>query len=186
MSSLQSFISNPFNFHLFHLVLSIKSIILKFHQSNYVIQFLWLSSHIGIHGNKVTDNLAKSTSNLTCPALTQLRHTDFVPILRCHISNLWSTYWSNLPAEFATRYKNIVPNIQNKICFNNLNSPRSTIIQFNRLRTGHTLLPAHAYKLGLNDSPLCTLHFNKKVCDLPHFLFDCPSLHEKRFILLIL
>jgi hypothetical protein len=128
MSCLQALISNPFDSHLSSLVLIIKSIILKLHQDNYTIQFLWVSSHIGIHGNEFTDNLAKSTSNLICPSLTHLPRTDFIPILRRHISNLWCAYWSNLSAEFATRYKNIVPNVLNKTWFYNLNLPRSSII----------------------------------------------------------
>jgi hypothetical protein len=92
MSCLQSLISNPFDSHLFSLVLIIKSIILKLHQVNYTTQFLWVPSHIGIHGNEVADNLAKSTSNLICPPLTQLLRTDFIPILRRYISNLVYIY----------------------------------------------------------------------------------------------
>jgi hypothetical protein len=56
MSCLQAIISNPFDSHLSFLVLTIKSIILKLHQDNYTIQFLWVPSHIGMHGNEFADN----------------------------------------------------------------------------------------------------------------------------------
>ena len=58
--------------------------------------------------------------------------------------------------------------------------PRYSIVQFNRLRIGHHLLPSHTYKLNLNDSPFCTLHMEECICDLSHILFDCPSLSIKR------
>jgi ribonuclease HI len=59
MSCLQALISNPFDVHLSSLVLIIKSIILKLHQDNYTIQFLWIPSYIGLHGNEFADNLVK-------------------------------------------------------------------------------------------------------------------------------
>ncbi|KAF0754286.1 RNase H domain-containing protein [Aphis craccivora] len=62
----------------------------------------------------------------------------------------------------------------------NLNLSRSSIVHFNRLRSGYTFLPAHANKLDLNNSPLCTLHISESPCDLFHILFDCPSLLLKR------
>jgi len=51
------------------------------------------------------------------------------------------------------------------------------------LRLGHHLLPSHSFKLGLNDSPFCTLHLNECICDLSHILFDCPALQTKRITL---
>lgn len=54
------------------------------------------------------------------------------------------------------------------------------VIQLNRLRIGHYLLPSHDYKLNLNDSPFCTLHLDECLCDLSHILFDCPSLSINR------
>uniref|UniRef100_A0A2S2R880 RNase H type-1 domain-containing protein n=1 Tax=Sipha flava TaxID=143950 RepID=A0A2S2R880_9HEMI len=180
LSRLLALKSNPFNFHPSPLALCIKHITLTLHQSNYFIQFLWIPSHIVIYGNKVADSLAKFTYSLICPSLTQLPHTDFTPTIPHHIKHLWSSQWSNLPAKFATRYKHIVSIIPHKTWFNNLHLSRSTIIQFNRLRSGHTTLPAHAYKLDLNDSLFYTLHITEKPCDLSHILFDCPSLHLKR------
>ena len=184
MSCLQALNSNPFNSHLSPLILRIKSLIFTLNQLNYTIHFLWIPSHIGILGNEVADNLAKSTSNLVCPSLTQLPSSDFTLFIKRYISNLWSVYWNNLPANFASRYKYITPNILKNTWFNDLNLPRSLIVQFNRLRMGHTLLPGHSYKLGLNDSPFCTLHLYECVCDLPHILFVCPALHGKRLILI--
>ncbi|KAF0763903.1 RNA-directed DNA polymerase from mobile element jockey [Aphis craccivora] len=94
--------------------------------------------------------------------------------------NSRSTY-TGLPqgsclTEFAAKYKHIVLNIPHETLFNNLNLSKSSIVYFNRRRLGRTLLPVHAYKLELNDSPLCTLHTSESPCDLSDILFDCPSL----------
>ena len=129
----------------------------------------------------MADRLAKAASNTILPPLAQLPWTDFSPLLRRHVISLWSNHWNNLPAHFASKYKSIVPSISNKkTWFYNLDLPRSTIVRFNRLRVGHSFLPEHAYKLGLNDSPLCTLHITESFCDISHLLFDCPSLYSKR------
>ncbi|KAF0765352.1 RNase H domain-containing protein, partial [Aphis craccivora] len=183
LSCLLALNSNHFNSHLSPLVLRIKQITHTLHLSNYSIKFLWVPSHIGIRGNEVADSLAKSTSKLICPSLTLLPHTDFIPIIRHHTKLLWSLQWSNLPAEFAAKYKHIVPNIPHETWFNNLNLSRSSIVHFNRLRSGHSLLPAHAYKLDLNDSPFCILHISESPCNLSHILFDCPSLFLKHTLL---
>jgi ribonuclease HI len=180
LSCLQSLTSNPFNSHISPLILHIKSILFQLFQKKFTIQFLWVPSHVGIHGNEIADSLAKSSSNLICPSLSLIPWTDLVPILRHHVLTLWSTYWNNLPGHFASRYRSLVPVIHNKIWFKDLTLSRPLIIKFNRLRIGHHLLPSHAYKLNLNDSPLCTLHIEESICDLSHILFDCPSLSTKR------
>ncbi|KAL4142166.1 hypothetical protein QTP88_004679 [Uroleucon formosanum] len=185
MSCLQSLISNPFNSKLSPIVFQIKSYLYYLNQSNRLIQIIWIPSHIGIYGNEIADGLAKATSNTILPSPAQIPWTDFSPLLRLHITCLWSNHWNNLPAYFASKYKTIVPTISNKkTWFYNLDLPRSSIVRFNRLRVGHSLLPDHAYKLGLNDSPLCTLHTSESVCDISHLLFDCPSLYYKRMSLI--
>jgi len=114
MSCLQSLKSCPFNSKLSPFVFHIKSIINYLNETNYLIQFIWVSSHIDLHGNKVADSLAKSTSNLILTSFNQLPWTNFTPILQCHITNLWSNYWTNLTTNFASKFKNLVPIIQNK------------------------------------------------------------------------
>ena len=185
LSCLLALVSNPFNSKLSPLVLRIKSFIYYLNNSHRSIQFLWIPSHIGILGNEVADRLAKSTAITILPSPALLPWTDFSPLLRRHILSLWSTQWNKLPVGFASKYKNTAPIFSNnKTWFNNLNLPRSTTVRFNRLRVGHSLLPDHAYKLGLNDSPMCTLHTTENVCDLQHLLFHCPSLCSERLNLL--
>lgn len=49
---------------------------------------------------------------------------------------IWTSQWTNLPAKFATRYKNIVPNLLHTAWINNLNL-HGSILQFNSI--GYTL-----------------------------------------------
>jgi len=96
------------------LVLRIRSLTFYLYLLNYNIQFLWISSHTGIHGNEIADKLAKSTSNLICSSFTQLSQFDFTPLIQQFISNLWSSCWNNLLAGFALKYRNITSNIIKK------------------------------------------------------------------------
>jgi len=90
----------------------------------------------------------------------------------------------NLPANFASRYRDITPHILKNIWFNNLDLQRSHIVQFNRLCIGYSLLPSHSFNLNLNNSPLCTLHLSECICDFSHTLFTCPALKSERLILI--
>lgn len=58
----------------------------------------------------------------------------------------------------------------------------TTIVQFYHLHSGHTLPPAHAYKLDLNDAPFCTWHLTDSLW-YRHILFNCPFLHIKHTFL---
>ncbi|KAL4112254.1 hypothetical protein QTP88_016075 [Uroleucon formosanum] len=117
MSCLQSLNSFSLNSHPSPLFIGIKSILFSLSQLDFNIQFLWVPSHVGIRGNEYADSLAKSSSNFISPSFSPIPWSDFTPLLRHHIFNLWSAYWHNLPANFASKYKSIVPNIINNIWF---------------------------------------------------------------------
>ncbi|KAL4082943.1 hypothetical protein QTP88_029441 [Uroleucon formosanum] len=89
-------------------------------QLDFNMQFLWVPSHVGFRGNEYANSLAKSSSNFISPSFSLIPWSDFTPLLRHHIFNLWSAYWHNLPANFASKYKSIVPNIINNIWFRNV------------------------------------------------------------------
>lgn len=68
MYFLQSLNSFSLHSHLSPLILRIKSILFSLSQSDFNIQFLWVPSNVGIHGNEFLDFLAKSSSNFISPS----------------------------------------------------------------------------------------------------------------------
>jgi len=181
MSCLQSLITNPFNSKLSPLIFQIKHHLHLLNQSKFQVQLIWIPGHVGILGNEMADRLAKETSTNILPSLIRLPWTDFTPLLIRHVSKLWSLHWTNLPADFASKFKSnihIIPG--GKIWFQGLDLSRPYIIRQNRLRVGHSLLPSHSFKLNLNNSPLCTFHDTESPCDFIHLIFECPSLGQER------
>jgi hypothetical protein len=68
-----------------------------------------------------------STSSISLPSPCKIPSSDFIPILRQHINHFWSSYWNSLPANFASKYKSVVPVILKKIWFFNLKLSRTSI-----------------------------------------------------------
>jgi hypothetical protein len=180
MSYLQEFNSNPFNSHLSPLILRISPLFLpqiKKTITSIFFGFLVIQVYIVMRLQTTTLNLYPILS----PSFSQLLHSDFTPLIKQHSTNTWFSLWNNLPAGFASRYKNIIPNIIRKTWFNILLLHRPYILQFNRLRIGHHLLPSHSFKLGLNDSPFYTLHLNE--CSATYPIFYLTALPFKPNVL---
>lgn len=87
MSYLQSLNVNPFKSYLSSLVFCIRSILLCLRQSEFNIQFLWVPIvHEGIHGNEITDTLAKFSLFLSS-SYSLIPWPKFSSFLRRHIFN---------------------------------------------------------------------------------------------------
>ncbi|KAL4154598.1 hypothetical protein QTP88_000455 [Uroleucon formosanum] len=93
MSCLQPLNSFSLNSHPSPLIIRIKSILFSLGQLDFNMQFLWVPSHVGFRGNEYANSLAKSSSNFISPSLSPIPWSDFTPLLRHHIFNLWSAYW---------------------------------------------------------------------------------------------
>lgn len=155
---------------------SIRQYLYDLSLTEFVIECLWIPSHIGIQGNKIADSFSKSTSSLINPSSALIPWTDFFPLLKSHIDQIWINQWSSLPSNYASWYRNISPSIPHNPRFLNLNLSKKIISSFSHLRLGHTLLPSHSYKLSLKDSPLCTLHATESNYDISHILFQWSCL----------
>lgn len=59
--------------------------------------------------------------------------------------------------------------------FCSLELPRSVILVYSRLCLGHhNLLPKHLFRLSLNFSSFCSLHYDEVICNFHHILINCP------------
>ena len=112
---------------------------------------------------------------LRCP------YTDLVSLHRTSTQELWKLEWDSLPESYASSYRSLFKNIPSQPWFQSLKMSRATITKYTRLRTGHSLLPHHSFKLGLNNSPYCPLpNCSGEYCDFQHLLLNCSSLSIQR------
>ncbi|KAF0748096.1 RNase H domain-containing protein [Aphis craccivora] len=110
------------------------------------------------------DSLADSTANQSYSVPLRCPYTDIVTLHHSLFKNIYSQPW-----------------------FQSLKINRAVITKFTRFRTGHSLLPHHSFKLGLNNSTYCPLpNCFGEYADFQHLLINCPSLSIQRSQLKIL
>jgi hypothetical protein len=155
------------------LVLNIKASLFELYSQDIIIEFLWVPGHSGISGNEVADLLATSTKYSLIPSVRRIPSSDLLNILQTNYKQAWQDRWSSAAPDFAKWYRSLTPTIPRHPWF--VKQPLDSsyiIIRFTRFRLGHNLLPAHAFHLDLNDSPLCTRHTEETICDFSHILVD--------------
>jgi len=108
-------------------------------------------------------------------------YTDLILLHRRFIHKLKELKWCNLPASYASDYRQLSPKNHRQSWFHNLNINHHLIVLYFRLRLGHNLLPKYSFYLRFNQSPYWT-HSNcyHNSCDFRHLLLNCPSLSYSR------
>ena len=132
-------------------------------KQNKSVEFCWIPSHIGIHGNTKADKAAKVALKFD---ITQFRipYTDLKFHIKLYVNSLWQIHW-----DFCDTSK--LYSIQNKVnkpC--NIVLKREDEVIITRLRIGHSKL-THSYLLNKELQPECIS------CNCPlsiyHVLLEC-------------
>ncbi|GFV85054.1 putative rna-directed dna polymerase from transposon bs [Trichonephila clavipes] len=119
----------------------------------------WIPSHCGIHGNEQAGKLAKEASTLHPPCHpTTLRNAK--RLLRDKLRQKRISTLTDLAVGQRRAQLSALSRVEGVACF--------------RIITGHDYLQAHLFKIGLADSPLCTLC--KSVPMAGEHLSTCPAL----------
>ncbi|KAI5721502.1 hypothetical protein M8J77_021610 [Diaphorina citri] len=127
--------------------------------------FMWIPSHVGIHGNDKADLLAKETLYSTSPAIDKIPIQDFKHILKRKIMSSWHEDWEYLIGNKLRLIKE-----ENKPWHPPQTFSRRDQVTLTRLRIGHTNL-THVHLMRKEQPPEC----NVCQCNLTvkHILKDC-------------
>ncbi|KNZ72341.1 hypothetical protein J132_03867, partial [Termitomyces sp. J132] len=144
------------------------------------LQLHWSPGHKGFSPNKRADTLAKeaatgssSPRNLLPASLHSKPLLISIPALRqadqVATQVLWKCRWKKLP-----RYRAIatLPSKSYLRLISMLNRNQSAILM--QLRTGHTPLNAHLFRIKHSESPACLHCQGLTVETVQHFLLECP------------
>ena len=134
------------------------------------VVFLWIPSHVGIHGNTTVDQEAKDALNdpiTNC----QIPYTDFKFYIKQYVVKLWKNAWNELN---NNKLHEIKPELgENSYCFNN----RRDQVVISRCRIGHSR-NTHDYLLKNEPPPEC-IPCNCKY-SIKHIFLDCIDLADIR------
>ncbi|XP_031339499.1 uncharacterized protein LOC116168002 [Photinus pyralis] len=125
-------------------------------KSGKVVEFAWIPSHVGIHGNELVDAAAKRATRGTRVDVKDLRPTDLKAALRLAVGR--TAKW--IPPLTLTRTERV---------------------KIQRLRIGHTGL-THAYILRGEPPPMCQCGERIMVV---HIVCTCPNFVQTRTALQI-
>ena len=152
------------------LVLEILEWLFLLQHKQKVVRFCWVPAHVGVVGNELADQLAKSGVS-RIPVNRALPCSDYVPEIKQNMKSVWQFHWT---LEIGNKMREITDTI-NPWTYTCRERQQETTLC--RLRIGHTRL-THGFLMNGNPQPFC------EDCLVPltikHIFVECPSLIEIR------
>ena len=137
----------------------------KLYNTQKVVTFVWVPSHIGILGNEEADKAAKAALNQSIAAM-KIPFSDLKQNVTQHLKLKWQEHWSNQAFNKLLPIKPILG--PNK--YGNITNRRERAL-LSRLRIGHTYL-THSWLLRRENNPVCV--DCQSLLTVEHILISCP------------
>ena len=150
-------------------------VIYKLNKKNKTIEFCWIPSHVGIHGNEEADKAAKLALNNDISVNFVVPHSDKLPLIRQYVNSCWQTEWDKNSHQ---KLYEIMPLVGE---FNVSSLKRKDQVLIHRLRIGHTRL-THAFRMeNRPNPPECVFCYEQLT--VKHIMIFCGefSLIRRRF-----
>ena len=137
--------------------------------------FCWVPSHVGIRGNELADEAAKSACSRSIVDRPSIPYMDLYRPIKFYIWNKWQARWSSPALSTNRKYRSIRQSVS--IWPSVFDDDRRTEIVLCRLRIGHTHL-THQFLLRGENAPVCA-HCSCQLT-VEHILVHCPLFHAAR------
>jgi hypothetical protein len=179
---LQALRDPPITVKINHFIFYIRKLYTELVTNNKNITFLWVPSHLSIHGNEVADLAAKEASTKVIVANFSIPTNDCNISLKSNINLSWTQQYNLSTIDSIKWFHKIAPiisTINKKKWFEIIKLSRHQYTSLFRLRSGHSKIPDHLCKLKIINSNICTLCGNTPA-DLNHLFLLCPVTHFAR------
>jgi kelch-like protein 2/3 len=137
-----------------------------------LIQFCWIPSHVGIKGNELADNAAKTALQLPISQTLKLIYSDLKQPINAYFIETWQNQWNQTAFNKLQAIKPIIGETKLKSV-----TLRRDEVVLHRSRIGHTHL-THSYLLKRENAPECALC--QCLLTVQHIFFDCPGYAHTR------
>lgn len=146
------------------------------------VELSWISGHSGVDGNEIADVLARAGSSSPMlgpePAMGVSTRLVRTSIRKC-FKRKHSRYWSDLISCRMSRM--VVKEPSAVLAKKLLGCSRKNLRAIFGMYSGHNGLGAHLHRMGLIESPLCSLCGESEESSF-HVLCECPALVNERIL----
>lgn len=176
MSALKALSSGVVDKHASSFILQIKQTLRMQYSRGYVIKFLWVPAHCGIHGNESADDLAK-TGALTGDFFERsILNEEYLPIIKSYVQDKWQQKWTD--DNLGRFCHSILPKTNAKPWFSQYDFNRNLIKNMSRLMANHFCLSSHLFRIGIKQTNVCECGNGYE--DFDHVLWYCQKYDDHR------
>ena len=133
------------------------------------ITLVWIPAHVGLSGNEIADQLAKSALQHSSIDLNiKFEARELYSMVDNYVLKCWQSEWASSQSTVAYRswHKSV-----SKLIKHSENNRQNQVL-ITRLRLGACGLNHHLCRIGCHDNGYC---INCNVAEtVEHFLIDCP------------
>lgn len=141
------------------------------------IQFIWIPSHKGIHGNEIADELARRTTKEGITCNFKVPYSDFFSVPREKLNFDFDKYIEHWARCKGTAFFEKIYQKRRKPWYYRTSLTREAIVTISRIRANHYNLNHSLFRKNLSDNPACPYGYPSQ--DINHIVFNCPNTREK-------